>query len=154
MAQVVVFDEAADNVMGANDGRTANDAACVMRGYGSEGDDEDDDVAAADADTPVDDNAVPNDGSAEDGLIQTSFWKRLDRPAWDPDTSPRQYPFTDDGVFDQGYLDVIHWLNNSLVLAYIQVQPCTRATTPGERHVSVPADTRYPSVPAGDGLKY
>eukprot|EP01052_Picozoa_sp_SAG31_P034480 SAG31_NODE_4035_length_3645_cov_1.508460_1_plen_82_part_10 len=32
---------------------------------------------------------------------------------------------------------VIHWLNNSLVLAYIQVQPCTRATTTGERHATV-----------------
>eukprot|EP01052_Picozoa_sp_SAG31_P071948 SAG31_NODE_30904_length_374_cov_2.480000_1_plen_69_part_00 len=66
MAQVVVFDDATDDVVGANDGCTANDAACVMRGYGSEGDDEDDDVAAADADTPLDDNAVPNDGSGYD----------------------------------------------------------------------------------------
>eukprot|EP01052_Picozoa_sp_SAG31_P017446 SAG31_NODE_1193_length_9454_cov_38.779156_10_plen_72_part_00 len=32
---------------------------------------------------------------------------------------------------------VIHWLNNSLVLAYIQVQPCTRATTTGEGHATV-----------------
>ena len=36
---------------------------------------------------------------------------------------------------------VIHWLNNSLVLVYIQVQLCTRATTTGEGHAKIPADT-------------